>query len=244
MAEPEPHLGINVVFESSLETLEAEIAADRLVIDAAPPAPWTATRVQSESGGWGRSLAFGRGPEVTGTADDFEPGTPAASVSDALWTFITESRTRWAKALDSMKMLIDYAREQDQIAQALNDPKVLAVEIEGGRIDVSVRSRIARIIAWFFWQMLEDHKAVNYVEFQVASPVTGGVITIEARRPGGRSSHDIRLELEEQIRQYEEAIRLASDDVAQLKADLPGIIDAAVRESLAANIAAATPEKP
>jgi hypothetical protein len=98
-----------------------------------------------------------------------------------------------------------YIRELETQVKELSDPKILDLHCQNGEIDLSLQSPVARIMAWYFWRLLEGETTGQYapncaqVVASLGDPVHQKRMEITVRRAGGKTPLELKAEAEARL---------------------------------------------
>jgi DNA-directed RNA polymerase subunit L len=107
--------------------------------------------------------------------------------------------------------LFPYVRElEDNLQKAICGKLSLeSLHLENGRVDAKLKSKIVPLVAECFYDILNDHNAVNYVEFSLNHIASNQTIIVTVQKQDGKTPHQLRVEAENKLnKQIADAKRL------------------------------------
>lgn len=147
----------------------------------------------------------GESPYVCDLTAEHEDGTAYQSLSMQFCgleslakpnaALVAHAGTHYATLARALLAALDERDHALDVNRALVDPKVLEMHLADGKLDVSVKSPMFRVIASALWRMLEGDndagkRAPNFVEMLMVDH-DGGRMTITVRREGGKTPIEV-----------------------------------------------------
>lgn len=105
--------------------------------------------------------------------------------------------------------LFPYVRKlEDQLRQALcGEISLESFQVKDGNIDLKLKSRIVPLVAEAFYELLNEMKAPNYIEFSLDHLEAHETILVTVQKKSGKSPHEMRVEAEKEVQYWEEKYR-------------------------------------
>ncbi len=122
------------------------------------------------------------------------------------------TRRRSILELDMIRQflrLFPYVRKlEDQLRQALcGEISLESFQVKDGNIDLKLKSRIVPLVAEAFYELLNEMKAPNYIEFSLDHLEAHETILVTVQKKSGKSPHEMRVEAEKEVQYWEEKYR-------------------------------------